>query len=78
MEPPEDLTRWACGFCNATAAELSSPTHPPLEGRIIIRTHVLDAHEVLVTDLEASSQIGATWTLPDGRVWLREIRSEQT
>jgi hypothetical protein len=27
-----------------------------------------------VADLEASTQVGPTWTLPDGRVWLREVR----
>jgi hypothetical protein len=74
MESSQDLAQWACGLCDSTAAELSSPTHPPLEGRIVIRTHVLEAHDVLLADLEASSQIGATWVLPDGRVWLREIR----
>jgi hypothetical protein len=74
MEPPQDLAQWACGFCNATAAELSTPTHPPLEARAVIRAHVLEAHDVLLADLEASTQIGPTWTLPDGRVWLREIR----
>jgi hypothetical protein len=35
---------------------------------------VLDVHHVLVADLEASTQVGPTWTLPDGRVWLREVR----
>jgi hypothetical protein len=74
MEAPQDLAQWACGFCDSTAAELSTPTHPPLEGRSVIRTHVLDAHNVLLADIEASSQIGPTWALPDGRVWLREIR----
>jgi hypothetical protein len=76
MEPPQDLARWACGFCGSTAAELSSPTHPPLEARTVVLTHVLEAHGVLLADLEASGQIGPTWTLPDGRVWLREIRSD--
>jgi hypothetical protein len=74
MEPPQNLAQWACGFCNATAAELSTPTHPPLEARAVIRAHVLEEHHVLLADLEASSQVGPTWTLPDGRVWLREIR----
>jgi hypothetical protein len=74
MEPPADLEQWACGLCDSTAAELSTPTHPPLDGRSVIRAHVLDAHNILVADLEASTEIGSTWTLPDGRVWLREIR----
>ncbi|MDQ3829699.1 MAG: hypothetical protein M3361_10420 [Candidatus Tectomicrobia bacterium] len=77
MDTPQELSRWACGFCGATAAELSSPQLPPLGGQIVIRTHVLDVHEVLLADLEGSSQIGATWTLPDGRVWMREVRSEE-
>src|SRR5688500_13784430 len=73
MEPPEELAHWACGLCDSTAAELSTPTHPPLDGRSVIRAHVLDVHNVLVADLEASTQIRPTWTLPDGRVWLREV-----
>ncbi len=52
------------GICRATAEELASPLHPP------------EVQEVSVEALEASSQIGATWTLPDGRVWMRERRSE--
>ena len=76
MEPPQDLARWVCGFCDSTAAELSPPTHPPLEPRSVILTHVLEAHDVLLADLEASGQIGPTSTLPDGRVWLREIRPD--
>jgi hypothetical protein len=56
MEPPEDLAQWACGLCDSTAAELSTPTHPPLDGRSVIRAHVLDAHNVLLADLEVLSQ----------------------
>ena len=37
---------------------------------------LLEAHGILPADLEASRQIGPTWTLPDGRVWLREIRPD--
>jgi len=37
MEPPQDLAQWACGLCDSTAAELSTPTHPPLDGRSVIR-----------------------------------------
>jgi hypothetical protein len=54
MEPPADLEQWACGLCDSTAAELSTPTHPPLDGRSVIRAHVLDAHNILLADLEAS------------------------
>jgi hypothetical protein len=75
METQPEGSLWVCGICGATAAELSSPLHPPLDGPIVIRTHVLEAHEVTVEALENSSQIGATWTLPDGRVWMREVRS---
>jgi hypothetical protein len=75
METPPDLSRWVCGICESTAEELSSPLHPPLEGPIVIRTHVLEAHGVILADLEDSVQIGATWNLPDGRVWMREVRS---
>jgi hypothetical protein len=74
MEPPADLEQWACGLCDSTAAELSTPTHPPLDGRSVIRAHVLEAHNIRLADLEASTEIGATWIFPDGRVWLREIR----
>jgi hypothetical protein len=75
MDPPADLEQGACGLCDSTAAELSTPTHPPLDGRSVIRAQVRDAHNSLLADLEASTEIGAPWTLPDGRVWLREIRS---
>jgi hypothetical protein len=74
MEPPQDLVRWAYGLCDSAAAELATPTHPPLDGRSVIRAHVPDAHHVVVADLEASTQVGPTWTLPDGRVWFREVR----
>jgi hypothetical protein len=78
MESQPDLTRWVCGICRATAEELASPLHPPLEGPIVIRTHVLEAHGVTVEELENSVPIGATWTLPDGRVWMSEVRSEES
>jgi hypothetical protein len=57
--------------------ELTSSLHPPLDGPIVIRTHVLEAHEVTVEALEDSVQIGATWTLPDGRVWMSAVRSAE-
>jgi hypothetical protein len=59
MEPPQDLERWACRLCDSTAAELSTPTHPPLDGRSVIRAHVLDAHNILLADLEASAEMGS-------------------
>jgi hypothetical protein len=43
----------------------------------VIRTHVLEAHGVTLEQLEGSTQIGATWTLADGRVWMRELRPEE-
>jgi hypothetical protein len=43
---------------------------------VVIRTHVLEAHEVTLEQLEGSTQIGTTWTLADGRVWMRELRPE--
>jgi hypothetical protein len=73
--PPEGL-QLVCGLCGATAEELSSPLHPPLELPIVIRTHVLEAHGVTLEQLEGSTPIGATWTLADGRVWMRELRPE--
>jgi hypothetical protein len=76
MQTPPEGSGLVCGICGATAEELASPLHPPLDAPIVIRTHVLEAHEVSVEALEASSSIGATWTLADGRVWMREIRSE--
>jgi hypothetical protein len=74
MERPLERSGLVCGICGATAAELASPLHPPLDALIVIRTHVLEAHEVSVEALEGSVQIGATWTLSDGRVWMREVQ----
>jgi hypothetical protein len=68
---------WLCGLCGATAEELSSPLHPPLDEPVVIRTHVLEAHGVTLEQLEGSTQIGAMWTLADGRVWMRERRPEE-
>jgi hypothetical protein len=75
MNTPPERSGWVCGICGATAEELASPLHPPLDGPIVIRTHVLEAHEVTIKALEDSLQVGATWSLPDGRVWMREVRS---
>jgi hypothetical protein len=66
-----------CGLCGATAEELSSPLHPPLDGPVVIHTQVLEAHGVTLEHLEGSTEIGATWTLADGRVWMRELRPEE-
>jgi hypothetical protein len=43
---------------------------------VVIRTHVLEAHGVTLEQMESSTQIGATWTLADGRIWMREARPE--
>ena len=76
MATPLEGSQVVCGLCGATAEELSSPLHPPLDGPVVIRTHVLEAHGVTLEHLEGSTQIGATWTLADGRVWMRELRPE--
>jgi hypothetical protein len=73
METQPKRSRFVCGICGATAEELASPLHPPLEGPIVIRTHLLEAHEVTPAALEDSLQVGATWSLPDGRVWMRKV-----
>jgi hypothetical protein len=65
-----------CGLCGATAEKLSSPLHPPLNGPVVIRTHVLEAHGVSLEPREGSTRIGATWTLGNGRVRVRELRPE--
>jgi hypothetical protein len=75
MAAPSDDARGVCGFCGATAAELSSPLHPPLDGPMVIRSHVLESHEVTREAPEDSVQTGATWTFPDGRVWMCAVRS---
>jgi hypothetical protein len=77
METQPERSNWVCGLCGATAEELASPLHPPLEGPVVIRTHVLEVHAVTVEQLEGSTRIGATWTLADGRVWMRELRPEE-
>jgi hypothetical protein len=64
---PEGLS-WVCRPCGSTAEELASPLHPPLDGPVVIRTHVLEAHGVTLEQREISTQIGAAWTLADGRV----------
>ena len=76
MTTPPEGSPVICGLCGATAEELSSPLHPPLDGPVVIRTHVLEAHGVTLEHLEGSTQIGATWTLADGGVWMRELRPE--
>jgi hypothetical protein len=75
METPPKRSRFVCGICGATAEELESPLHPPLEGPIVIRTHVLEAHQVTAAALEAPLQVGSTGSLPDGRVWMQEVQS---
>jgi hypothetical protein len=76
MPTSPDRSSWVCGLCGSTAEELASPLHPPLDGPVVIRTHVLEAHGVTLEQMERSTQIGATWTFADGRVWMREARPE--
>jgi hypothetical protein len=76
MAAPSEHAGVVCKICGATAEELASPLHPPLDVPVVIRTHVLEAHEVSVEALEESFQIGATWTSADGRVWMRDVRPE--
>ncbi len=77
METPLEPSHWVCGICGSTAAELASPLHPPLDGPSVIRRHVQEAHDVTVEALRDSLQAGGAWSLPDGRVWTREVRSEE-
>ena len=76
MPTPPERSCWVCGLCGSRAEELASPLHPPLDGPVVIRTHVLEAHGVTLEQMESSTQIRATWTLADGRVWMREARQE--
>jgi hypothetical protein len=68
MPTPPERSSWACGPCGSTVEELASPRLPPLDGPVVIRTHGLEAHGVTIEQMETSTQIGATWTLADGRV----------
>lgn len=70
MEPPPERSRVVGGICGATAEELASRLHPPLNGHMVIR-----AHGVTVAALEDSLPVGATWSLPHGRVWICEVQS---
>jgi len=47
-----------------------------MDGPVVIRTHVLETHEVTLDPIEGSTQIGTICTLADGRVWMRELRPE--
>src|SRR5882724_3626699 len=42
MATPPEGSQVVGGLCGATAEELSSPLHPPLDGPVVIRTHVLE------------------------------------
>ena len=76
MPPLCEGSSWVCGLCGSTVEELASPLHPPLDGPVVIRMHVLEAHGVTLEQMEGSTQIGATWTLADGRIWMREAPPE--
>jgi hypothetical protein len=62
--------------CGATAEARASPLHPPLEGPVVLRTHGLEAHGVILEPLEGLTPLGAPWTFADGRVWRREVPPE--
>jgi hypothetical protein len=62
--------------CGTTAEALALPLHPPPEEPVVIRTHALDAHGVNLEPLERLTQLGAPWTLADGRVSRREVPPE--
>jgi hypothetical protein len=38
MQTPPEGSGLVCGICGATAEELASPLHPPLDAPIVIRT----------------------------------------
>ena len=76
MPTPLKRSSWVCGLCGSTVEELASPLHPPLDGPVVIRTHVLEAHGVTLEQIERSTQMGATWTLADERTWMRGARPE--
>jgi hypothetical protein len=78
MATPSEHAQLVCGFCRSTVEELATPGVPPLDGPTVIRMHVLEAHDISVEEIEGSVQLGATWTLPDGRVWMSEVESEGT
>jgi hypothetical protein len=66
-----------CGFCRVTAAELASAGYEPLDEHTVIRMHVQEDHNVNIEALEGSTQLGATWTLPDGQIWMIKVQSEE-
>ena len=71
---PTQLERssWVCGLCGSTVEELASPLHPPLDGPVIIRTHVLEAHGVTLADGGLNPNRGhsdvSRWAGMDARV----------
>jgi hypothetical protein len=48
-----------------------------LDEHTVIRMHVQEDHNVSIEALEGSSQLGATWTLPDGQIWMTKVQSEE-
>jgi hypothetical protein len=43
----------------------------------VIRMHVQEDHNVTIEALEGSIQLGDTWTLPDGQIWMTQVQSEE-
>jgi hypothetical protein len=77
MATPLEHTQLVCGFCRVSAEELASAGYEPLDGHTVIRMHVQEVHNVTIEALEGSSQVGATWTLPDGQIWMAKVQSKE-
>jgi hypothetical protein len=75
MPTPPAHARGVCSTCGATADEMASARHPPLDGSIAIRPHVRQAPEVTVEVREGSGPTRGTWASPDGRGWLCKAQS---
>ena len=67
---------WSVGSVGS-AEELASAGYEPLDEHTVIRMHVQEVHNVTIEALEGSSQLGATWTLPDGQIWMIQVQSEE-
>jgi hypothetical protein len=77
MATPLEHAQLVCGFCRVTATELASAGYEPLDEHTVIRMHVQEDHNVSIEALEGSTQFGATWTLPDGQIWMAKVQSEE-
>ena len=77
MATPLEHAQLVCGFCRVTAVELASAGYEPLDGHTVIRMHVQEDHNVSIEALEGSTQVGDTWTLPDGQIWMAKVPSDE-